>query len=352
MQRVLIIHPITKYKESNLYKGVSQFAHPLTRMGYRVKLVTYENQENKNLNPKNVDFKRVKQRGFKSKLIEPIKEIIKGNEEIVFSQFITRSNIVWSAIAKMVGKRFILKTDYTTADQKTINLIKLKANLYLLCLTVDLFTSETPEALKELKNINECLRDKILFLPTGKEIKNENFYDKKFKIKEKKNKILYVGNLTYEKGVDILIDAFNLVKKDHPSWELELVGEGPIEKGNFDNERINFGGYLKGEGLFKKYKEAKIFCLPSKHESFSHVLIEAALTENAIISTRVGIANYLLKDVGLFFNRGDVCDLARKLEYYIENEKSRRKAGKILSNRALEFDIDMITKALISNMDF
>ena len=59
--------------------------------------------------------------------------------------------------------------------------------------------------------------------------------------------------------------------------------------------KVIFKGYISNrDEISKYYKKSKIFCLPSRWESYSIALIEAAYFGNYIISTDVGVAKELL----------------------------------------------------------
>ena len=69
----------------------------------------------------------------------------------------------------------------------------------------------------------------------------------------RKKSILYVGRLSWEKGVDRLIKAFSLL--ENTDWKLEIVGNGPLaqeyKKMAFDlgiNNKVIFHGHWNRTG--------------------------------------------------------------------------------------------------------
>ncbi|PBJ08971.1 glycosyltransferase family 4 protein [Flavobacterium sp. ACN6] len=91
---------------------------------------------------------------------------------------------------------------------------------------------------------------------------------------EKTNSILFVGRLDKEKGVHILIDAFNSIP-EHISrnWTLNIVGPWEAAEGggglvyyqNLKNKKgnVNFAGSVYDQdALSKFYFDSKIFCYP------------------------------------------------------------------------------------------
>ena len=84
---------------------------------------------------------------------------------------------------------------------------------------------------------------------------------------------LYVGRLAAEKGIDVLLDAF-----DDVPGELLIAGSGPAEAElrSRTNGRVRFLGQLSREELPQLYAGADCFVLPSRSEPWGMVLNEAA----------------------------------------------------------------------------
>jgi glycosyltransferase involved in cell wall biosynthesis len=102
--------------------------------------------------------------------------------------------------------------------------------------------------------------------------------------------ILAVGRLDHQKGFDILLRAFALVRKRHPDWRLVVVGDGP--------EREALRSLSRSLGLdsavcwlgtrsepFGYYRWADLVVVPSRYEGFSNVLLEAMSSGKAVVCT-------------------------------------------------------------------
>ncbi|WNO54196.1 glycosyltransferase family 4 protein [Stakelama saccharophila] len=92
--------------------------------------------------------------------------------------------------------------------------------------------------------------------------------------------VVGVGRLEYQKGFDLLIDAFALVAGRHPDWQLDLWGAGPCEAGLQERaaghglaDRVAFRGVSRRPGGW--IAETGIFVLASRYEGFPNVLGEA-----------------------------------------------------------------------------
>jgi glycosyltransferase involved in cell wall biosynthesis len=99
-------------------------------------------------------------------------------------------------------------------------------------------------------------------------------------------RLLFVGRLSPEKNVQMLIDALSKLKSRE--YELVVVGDGiekdvlseKVQKLDFE-ENINFVGYQ--DEVIKYYYEADYLILPSKYESFGQVIIEAMTCGTPVI---------------------------------------------------------------------
>jgi glycosyltransferase involved in cell wall biosynthesis len=111
-------------------------------------------------------------------------------------------------------------------------------------------------------------------------------------------RILFVGYIRPEKGIEYLLDAVAQLRYDG-SWELEIVGpdQFPQYRRKLDEivaahklqDRVKWTGYVPfGPPLFDRMRAADIFVLPTLSEGTPHVLVEARATGLPCISTAVG----------------------------------------------------------------
>jgi glycosyltransferase involved in cell wall biosynthesis len=111
--------------------------------------------------------------------------------------------------------------------------------------------------------------------------------------------IVTVAGMTARKGIEELIDAFEIAGCSFPDAHLYIVGDGP-ERGRFEEHarrspfsaRIHFEGFQPQPQAYML--SADIFVLASRRESFGLVLLEAREAGCAIVATDVdGIAEAL-----------------------------------------------------------
>ncbi|KAL7319323.1 hypothetical protein PS15m_002473 [Mucor circinelloides] len=95
---------------------------------------------------------------------------------------------------------------------------------------------------------------------------------------ENKTVILYVGRVSYEKNINLVIEAYK--EMNHEKCHLVLVGHGPAfhEIQSYCSAKripVTFTGYLQGKDLSQAYASADIFAFPSVTETFGQVVLEA-----------------------------------------------------------------------------
>ena len=144
-------------------------------------------------------------------------------------------------------------------------------------------------------------RDKIEVIPNG--VDTERF--RSMAEIEKEEHTLFFLSLLDEfhkyKGLDYLLDAMMIVRKDVPDVKLIIGGKGELldfykRKANSMGikDNLEFIGFIPDEKLVEYYNECSVFVLPSissTQEGFGIVLLEALACETPVISTEiVGVA--------------------------------------------------------------
>ncbi len=115
---------------------------------------------------------------------------------------------------------------------------------------------------------------------------------------------LYVGRLSREKGVDILLDAAVILSQISPAsinWRLDIVGDGPkkasLKKRLIQEEaaeHIQFHGWQ--DDVAPYYRRSRVLILPSRCEGAGLVVSEAAAHGLPVIASRTGGLTELVGD--------------------------------------------------------
>lgn len=165
---------------------------------------------------------------------------------------------------------------------------------------------------------------------------------------------LYVGRVSPEKDLDILIDAYKKIyKKYKDKVALIITGEGPyLEKckNDFPKGTI-FTGFKKGKELAQIYASSDIFVFPSSTETFGNVVLEAMASGIPVIGADAGGVKDIIKHRinGLKFKARNVNELADSMTELIE-DKDLRKMLKINGrNTGLNRSWNKVFHGLIEN---
>lgn len=132
-------------------------------------------------------------------------------------------------------------------------------------------------------------------------------------------KLLFVGRLEPEKGLNDLIQAAKLIS-EQKNVSLSIIGDGVsrAEATALVNrlgltDKVSFEGYVPfGEDLFDAYKGHDLLMISSYSEGLPKIINEARAFALPVVSTQVGgIANELVhEETCLFVNPGDPRQLA------------------------------------------
>ena len=140
-------------------------------------------------------------------------------------------------------------------------------------------------------------------------------YNEKF---EKKNYILYVGNIKKHKGLKILLKAYEKIKD---KIDFYIVGDSSGFK-NGDKESIdlieklsvNFTGKLNDDKLLNMISEAKFLIQPSMYEGFGLPPLEAIYLGTKPIISDIDVFKEVYSDLPVvFFESENSNDLADKI---------------------------------------
>jgi glycosyltransferase involved in cell wall biosynthesis len=155
----------------------------------------------------------------------------------------------------------------------------------------------------------------------------------------KKPTLITVARLAYPKGLDILIKAHERVLQKGIDHNLVICGEGYLrEKLEKQVENLGVGSsvYLPGyiANPFPLVKNATAFVLPSLHEAFGMVVIEALALGTPIVSTACQGPEEILAngEYGIIVKPEDISSLAEGMSQILIDSDLRRR----LSEKGLE----------------
>ncbi|MEN6290703.1 MAG: glycosyltransferase family 4 protein [Methanobacterium sp.] len=174
--------------------------------------------------------------------------------------------------------------------------------------------------------------------------------------KLKENYILYVGRLSYGKGIFDLLKAAAKMKDKNLSFF--IVGEGELTENIKEfikkkglEEKVILMGHVHSKELVKIYQRAVIFVFPSHYEGFPTVVLEAMSSALPILLSDITAHKSIIKDGtdGLFFKKGDYLDMAEKFKILLDNDCFRDKLGENARKTVIKrYTWDKISKDYIS----
>ena len=200
---------------------------------------------------------------------------------------------------------------------------------------------------------------------------------------EESRRILFVGRMVPDKGLHILIEAFNGLVAEFPRAELFIVGPIPMiakaslaihtSKEAMVRELARFGGapfegYLRSrltpaaakrvtitgevprKELLGLYRDSDLLVLPSiLPEGFGIPIVEAACCGVPTVATsRGGIPEVIVDgETGRLVTAGDAAELRTAIADLLKDDAARRRMGQAARARALElFTWDHIVEQL------
>ena len=134
-----------------------------------------------------------------------------------------------------------------------------------------------------------------------------------------------IGRLVEQKGIDILLQAFSMMKNSDS--HLTIAGTG-VEQKQLQalgsslklERRIRWAGDLNREQIRKLIQSSNCVVLASRHETFGNVLTEATACGKPIISTKCGGPEDIVSQVnGLLAEIDNPADLANQMDRMIDN---------------------------------
>jgi glycosyltransferase involved in cell wall biosynthesis len=149
--------------------------------------------------------------------------------------------------------------------------------------------------------------------------------------------VLFLGRLHFKKGLDLLIPAFDALRRRVPDVQLVIAGPENDDYGQrvrgWVRERgldaaVHFVGSLHGAEVLQAYVDADVFALPSYTENFGMTVIEAlACCLPVVISDQVNIHAEVCGAGAGLVTHCDADEVAQALETLLVDVDRRRAMG-------------------------
>jgi glycosyltransferase involved in cell wall biosynthesis len=177
--------------------------------------------------------------------------------------------------------------------------------------------------------LNDFCRQKFIRggLPADRIVVKPNFVDCPPLTDFVRKGFLFVGRLSVEKGIDVLVKAVKQL--DHVS--MRVAGIGPEANLIEDVVGMHALGALSADVIRVEMSQSVALVLPSIwYENFPRTLVEAFSCGLPVIASRIGALAELVEDgvTGLLFESGNANDLAIKMQWAQNNPKAMEAMGK------------------------
>jgi glycosyltransferase involved in cell wall biosynthesis len=148
------------------------------------------------------------------------------------------------------------------------------------------------------------------------------------------NRLLFVGRLTAQKGIEGLIEALALMRH---AASLDVVGDGPLAAKLMDRarglgvgDRVRWLGQLTQPNLVDLYRHAAALVVPSTDEGLGLVAVEAQLCETPVVGyDSGGLTDTVQHDrTGMLVPPGDVAALAAALDDLLDRPDRGAELGR------------------------
>jgi len=145
--------------------------------------------------------------------------------------------------------------------------------------------------------------------------------------------IFFAARLSRYKGIDVLLRALTMLKRQRSDWVCWLAGDGEAradlqqqtQELNLQDE-VHFLGAR--DDVPALMRQADIFVLPSVHETLPYSVMEAQLAGKAVVGSDVGGTPELMQDgSGLLFGSGHAGQLSEHLNLLLDNDAYRLQLG-------------------------
>ena len=184
---------------------------------------------------------------------------------------------------------------YIPLPQKFIKKMAIK-------LSVD-FSNSCDLVVTPTKTVKEVLRERgvttsIEVIPTGINFKifdraTGDYIREKHGLNKNDKILLYIGRMSKEKNLNLLLDSFSLITFDFPNTYLMLVGDGPERKKmekkarklNIDNKAIFVNSQPYNE-IPNYYKASDLFLFPSIADTQGLAVLEAMASALPVVAAR------------------------------------------------------------------
>ncbi|MFR9500375.1 MAG: glycosyltransferase family 4 protein [Rikenellaceae bacterium] len=149
-----------------------------------------------------------------------------------------------------------------------------------------------------------------------------------------RKRAIAVGRLAYQKGFDMLIDAWSIIHRDHPDWRLDIYGAGDDRELQQQIDTLWLGDVVKinppTPEIYNEILDSSLYLMTSRYEGLPMVLLEANACGVPAVSfdCKCGPRD-IIEDgkSGYLVSQGDIESFAKRVCEVIECDALRETMG-------------------------
>lgn len=327
-------------RQARLFEQLGKFGHKIDFF-----CADYKKLENKDADLHNLrifirPFMPLKLFGF---LLELGKIIKSGNYDLI----IATSDPLWGVIGYFAAKRYGIMFAYDVQDNYAVYK-SYKIPLFGLFERHVTRNSDLVMCASNIleNNVKKIRKKKTIVIPNGVDTKifrplGKADSRKKLKLPPDAKIISYIGSIQKIQGVDILIKAFEGLRKEIKNIKLMIVGRiGTVVRENFDlgKEGMIYLGSLPQNKVAYAINASDVLVIPYPKNKFTEVmfapykLVEFLACNRPVVVTDAGEMYKHIKDRRMVAKAGNIEDLKEKIKYALNLKKVNSR------NAAMKFE--------------
>lgn len=181
---------------------------------------------------------------------------------------------------------------------------------------------------------------------------------KKLPSKERKKTAIFLGAISYDKGIDDALKAFSLINQASKNWQFWIAGKASDEMYKYLIfnvkklrlfENTKYWGFVDEKKKFELLARAHVLVNPSVREGWGLVNIEANAVGTPVVGYDVAGIRDSVKDgeTGILLEKGDLVQLAEEVTNLVENKKKYKRYRKNCLKWARKFNWSAAVKQSI-----
>jgi len=162
------------------------------------------------------------------------------------------------------------------------------------------------------------------------------YHEPKLLEESESQELLFFTTLAPFKGLELLLEAFQLLRRDHPNLQLTIAGSEHVRFPNYANQLklhtndmdgIRWLGQTSEDNVMELFRRAQIVVLPYRASTgSSSVIYQAATWGRPVVASNLNEIKELVDENNLqveFFENGDVQSLYNSIRTLLNSKEKR-----------------------------